>query len=212
MLFQIGQVDVAFVRIGADGMVLASYRDGTSAETAARALNGRFLVPGGPAISASVVTHAATANRAQVDWMSGTNDVDGGTMANLGPTGNTWSPEGDVSLRDMLNAGVDDGSIPGVPVEMRPLMEIEDSRSQSGVSGDEGPVGSVVSRRAAAEPAGVAWTRLEDGSLMYPESRMNDFCDQWQSLDHGEGLHGNVIFSADGTIRIVQEMRPSSTN
>ena len=57
VLFQIGQVDVAFVRIGADGMVLASYRDGTSAETAACALNGRFLVSGGPAISASVVTH-----------------------------------------------------------------------------------------------------------------------------------------------------------
>ena len=121
----------------------------------------------------------------------------------------TESPEGDVSLRDMLNAGVADGSIPAIPYELRPVGEIENSRSQPGVPGDEGLVSSVVSRRAAVEPAGVAWTRLEDGSLMYPESRMNDFCDQWTSLDHGDGLNGTVIFSPDGNIRIVQEMSPT---
>ena len=56
-LFQIGQVDVAYVgKTAADGTVIASYRDGATAEAAVRALAGKTLVSGGPAISASVVT------------------------------------------------------------------------------------------------------------------------------------------------------------
>ena len=210
-LFQTAQVDVVYVgKTAADGTVIASYRDGATAEAAARALTGKTLVSGGPAISASVVTQTATANRAQVGWMGGTDEADGGTMVNFSPTSSTWSPEGDVSLHDMLNAGADDGSIPGIPVEMRPLREIEDSRSQSGVSGDEGPVGSLVSRRAAAEPADAAWgRRLEDGSLLLPESRMNDICDQWQSLDRGVGT-ATVQFSPNGNVQIVQNMAPNN--
>ena len=66
-LFQVAQVDVAYAgQTAADGTVVVSYRDGASAEAAVRALAGRTLVSGGPAISASVVTQTATANRAQV--------------------------------------------------------------------------------------------------------------------------------------------------
>ena len=94
--------------------------------------------------------------------------------------------------------------------ELRPVGEIEDSRSQPGVPGDEGPVGSVVSRRAAAEPANAAWgRRLEDGSLLLPESRMNDICDQWQSLDRGVGT-ATVQFSPNGNVQIVQNMTPNN--
>ena len=51
------------------------------------------VVSGGPAISASVVTQTATANRAQVEWMGVTDAADGGAMVAY-----------DGSLEEMLDA------------------------------------------------------------------------------------------------------------
>ena len=197
-LFHVTQVDVAFVgRTAPDGTVVASYRDDASAKAAVRALAGRTLVSGGPTISASVVTPTATANRAQVEWMGVTDAADGGAMVAY-----------DGSLEEVLDA-VDSS----VPYELlRPGGEIENSRSQPGVPGDEGTAGAAVSRRAMMEPADETWGgRLEDGSLMVPESRMNDICDQWQSLDRGAGLNGYVQFSQNGNVRIVQNMAPNTS-
>ena len=62
------------------------------------------------------------------------------------------------------------------------------------------------------EPVNEAWgDRLEDGSLVVPESRMNAICDQWQSLDRGDGLSGYVQFSPNGNVSIVQNMSSNST-
>ena len=207
-LFQVAQKDVAFVgKTAADGTVVVSYRDGASAEAAVRALAGRTLVSGGPAISASVVTQTATANRAQVDWTGMTDDADGGTMGTSSVGGGMWTLGNDGSLEEVLDAA------PSIPYELlRPEGEIENSRSQPGVPGDEGFAGAMVSRRAMMEPADAAWgRRLEDGSLVLPESRMNDICDQWQSLDRGDGLSGYVQFSPNGNVSIVQNMSSNST-
>ena len=168
---------------------------------------GKTLVSGGPAISASVVTQTATANRAQVDWMGMTDDADGGTMGTSSVGGGMWTLGNDGSLEEVLDAA------PSIPYELlRPEGEIENSRSQPGVPGDEGFAGAMVSRRAMMEPADAAWgRRLEDGSLVLPESRMNDICDQWQSLDRGDGLSGYVQFSPNGNVSIVQNMSSNST-
>ena len=114
----------------------------------------------------------------------------------------------DGSLEEMLDA-VDSS----VPYELlRPGGEIENSRSQPGVPGDEGLAGAMVSRRAMMEPADETWgERLEDGSVMVHESRMNDICDQWQSLDRGAGLNGYVQFSRNGGVKIVQNMAPKTS-
>ena len=168
---------------------------------------GKTLVSGGPAISASVVTQTATANRAQVDWMGMTDDADGGTMGTSSVGGGMWTLGNDGSLEEVLEAA------PSIPYELlRPEGEIENSRSQPGVPGDEGIAGAVVSRRAMMEPADETWgERLEDGSVMVPESRMNDICDQWQSLDRGAGLNGYVQFSRNGSVQIVQNMAPNTS-
>ena len=205
-LFHLSQVDVVFVgKTAADGTVIASFRDGASAEAAVRALAGRTLVSGGPAISASVVTQTATANRAQVDWMGMTDDADGGTMGASSVGGGKWTLGNDGSLEEVLEAA------PSIPYELlRPEGEIENSRSQPGVPGDEGLAGAMVSRRAMMEPADETWgERLEDGSVMVHESRMNDICDQWQSLDRGAGLNSYVQFSRNGGVKIVQNMAPN---
>ena len=79
---------------------------------------------------------------------------------------------------------------------------------------------------AAEEKETVTWTRVKaemesvkneitnemnrkmNGTLVFPESRISEFCDQWQCMDRGEGLSGSVMFSPTGNIRIVQDMQP----
>ena len=96
-----------------------------------------------------------------------------------------------------------------LPYELRPVAEIEGLQSRPGVPDDEGPVETALSRRSTMEPINAAWgKRLEDGSMVYPESRISEFCDQWNCMEHGEGLSGSVMFSPTGNIRIVQGMAP----
>ena len=85
-----------------------------------------------------------------------------------------------VSLTDLLNS-----TSVEIPYELRPVAEIEGPQSRPGVPDDEGPVDTAVSRRSAVEPISAAWgKRLEDGSMVYPESTISEFCDQWNAMDH----------------------------
>ena len=82
-------------------------------------------------------------------------------------------------------------AVTSIPYELRPVGEIEGSQSRPGVPGDEGPVDTAVSRRSTVEPINAGWgRRLEDGSMVFPESRISEFCDQWNCMDHGAGLEG----------------------
>ena len=121
--------------------------------------------------------------------------------------GHRAADDGDMSLIDVLNNSP--GARP-LPYELRLVTEIEGLQSRPGVPDDDGPVETAVSRRSTVEPINAAWgKRLEDGSMVYPESRISEFCDQWNAMDHGVGLSGSVIFSPTGNIRIVQDMAPT---
>ena len=177
------------------------------AQTAARGLNGRQLFAGGPTITATVLQPSAVANRAQMEWLGEGGEYGEGMTTDAGVKGGQWATDdGEMSLIDVLNNSP--GAVP-LPYELRPVTEIEGLQSRPGVPDDEGPVETAVSRRSTMEPINAAWgKRLEDGSMVYPESRISEFCDQWNCMEHGDGLSGTVMFSPTGNIRIVQDMQP----
>ena len=199
--------------IGPDQLVTVSFQDGSTAATAARGLNGRQLVASGPTITATVLQPSATANRAQLQWSMEGGDHDGGVMTDAGAGGGQWAMDDENVSMDELRAVLGSTTaVTSIPYELRPVGEIEGSQSRPGVPGDEGPVDTAVSRRSAVEPINAGWgRRLEDGSMVFPESRISEFCDQWNCMDHGAGLEGHVVFSRDGNIRIIQDLK-SPTN
>ena len=210
----ITQVQATYVSsIGPDQSVTVSFQDGSMAATAARGLNGRQLVASGPTITATVLQPSATANRAQLQWSMEGGDHDGGVMTDAGTEGGQWAMDDENVSMDELRAMLGStNAVTSIPYELRPVGEIEGSQSRPGVPGDEGPVDTAVSRRSAVEPINAGWgRRLEDGSMVFPESRISEFCDQWNCMDHGAGLEGHVVFSRDGNIRIIQDLK-SPTN
>ena len=204
----ITQVEAKYVSpIGPDQMVTVSFQDGPTAETAARGLNGRQLFAGGPTITATVIQPSAVANRAQMEWLDDGGEYGEGMTTDADANGGQWAAgDGEMSLTDVLNSSPD---VRALPYELRPVTEIEGLQSRPGVLDGDGPVESAVSRRSTMEPINAPWGRpLEDGSMVYPESRISEFCDQWNCMEHGEGLSGSVMFSPTGNIRIVQDMQP----
>ena len=114
-----------------------------------------------------------------------TDDADGGTMGTSSVGGGMWTLGNDGSLEEVLDAA------PSIPYELlRPEGEIENSRSQPGVPGDEGFAGAMVSRRAMMEPADAAWGRgstspshspMESGSDHHADGRDSIDKDDWST-------------------------------